>query len=58
MQKLISKFDETAGIISKNQVGMIRQGLKQAFEISSKMKTMIDSSDRNTSNYFTKFNLL
>ena len=39
IQKPISDFDETAGILSKNQVGMIRQDLKQIFEISLIMKT-------------------
>ena len=59
IQKFIAKFlDETAGLSSKNQVGMIHQGLKEIFEVSSIMRTMIDSSDRNTLNYFTKFNLL
>ena len=44
IQKIISKFDETTGNLSKHQVGMIGQGLKQTFEISSIMKTMIDST--------------
>ena len=33
----LTEFDETAGIISK----LVRQSLKQVFEISSIMKTMI-----------------
>ena len=32
---LLSKFEETTGILSKNQVDMIHQSLKQIFETSS-----------------------